>query len=289
MSTLTVHPYALRTRTGKAEAIIASVAASTSEQDVQDRNSPSPVSRRLFSDVVIGQNTPALRGGHEIIENASDEGETFEDLDATRGSDDQEDHTPDQNLNRWTADNPNLIRRTRSFSNTGGINNPKIDGTTRQRAEARMDLVAAAAERLSAAQRNTIERRYKNLANVNDSQRSPSATPVGEGPSHLKGKTIDPSNWGNLDLDEDDLDPKAQHAALRSLKQKVSRKKAEKIKEPKVGTSRHIVGRATSAQPKEGVTHVVRNMDSRPIRQIPFDSYISQTLNNIHRLRTGKR
>jgi len=39
---------------------------------------------------------------------------------------------------------------------------------------------------------------------------------VEEGPSKQKGKG--PSNWGNLDLDEEELDPQAQQTALEFLK-----------------------------------------------------------------------
>lgn len=83
-----------------------------------------------------------------------------------------------------------------------------------------MDLVVAAEGQLTAAQKNKIEQHYKKVANnANNSERSSSPTNVGEGPSKIKGKGIDPSNWGNIDLDKEELDPKVQQIALESLKQ----------------------------------------------------------------------
>src|SRR5258708_16560295 len=116
--------FSLRARTGKTEAKIAPAATSTADQDIADRNSPSPVARRLFSDVVSGQKTPISRGDQESVANPSDEGDSpFADFDATKRSDDQDDPTPDPGLNRWISDNPNTVRQSRSLSslNKAGV------------------------------------------------------------------------------------------------------------------------------------------------------------------------
>ena len=42
-----------------------------------------------------------------------------------------------------------------------------------------------------------------------------------------KGKTIDPHEWGNLDLNEEDIDIQAQKAALESYKLTLAQKKRE--------------------------------------------------------------
>jgi len=115
-------------RIGKAQAKIALAATRTSDQDISDQNDPSPEARRLFSDAAAGCNTRMLRGGHESVNNPSEGGEPPKDLDAAERSDDQEDQTPDQNLNHWTSDNPNAIR----IYNELGIENPKVDKDSNQ-------------------------------------------------------------------------------------------------------------------------------------------------------------
>jgi hypothetical protein len=130
--------YSSRARIGKAQAKVALAAARTSDQDIPDQNDPSPDAHRLFNDAAAGRKTPRLRGGHESVGNSSEGGESPKDLDAER-SDDQEDQTPDQNLNRWTSQNPNAIRIYRELglllpSETDGIENPKVDKNPNQRA-----------------------------------------------------------------------------------------------------------------------------------------------------------
>ena len=289
--------YSLRARTGKTESKTVLAATSTADQDIEDRNSPSPVARRLFSDVVSGQKSPTPRGGPESVVNPSDEGDSpFADLDATKRSDDQDDPTPDQGLNRWITDHPNIVRRSRSISPLGkaaGTINPKAGNPVPTHNDApAADLLAAAEERLTAAQKNKIKRRYKKVANVNDPARSSSPSDVEEGPSKKKGKGIDPSNWGNLDLNEEELDPEAQQTALDSLKQEQLRKKSRK--EPAVPVNKTAIrgsriGRDASVPHEERVNLATRYTNTRPIRQIPVDSYIGQTLNNIHRLGISKR
>ena len=55
-----------------------------------------------------------------------------------------------------------------------------------------------------------------------DSTRTPEA-----GTSKNKGKTIDPREWGNLSLDEDEVNIQAQKAALESYNLTLAQKKKE--------------------------------------------------------------
>ena len=55
----------------------------------------------------------------------------------------------------------------------------------------------------------------------------PSIMPIKAGPSKTKGKGVDPSNWGNANLAEEELDLEAQQAALDSLKLEFLKKKSE--------------------------------------------------------------
>ena len=254
MSSFT-HAYSSRAQIGNlAQAKVALAATRTSNQDIPDQSDPSPDDRRLASDAAVGRKTPRLRGGHELLGNPSEGGESPKDLGAAERSDDQEDQTPDQNLNRWTIDNPNAIRVHRglsSLSKADGIENPKVNKNSNQRVEGHaMDL----------------------------------------GPSNLGGK----------DLNKEELDLEAQQTALDLLKQDLLRKKAARAKNAAAARVRTSVvqeprsaRRGTASQTpvprRDQVSLKARNSDSRPIRQIPPDSYISQTLNNIHRLGTGRR
>jgi len=77
-----------------------------------------------------------------------------------------------------------------------------------------VDSVIAEAERsLTAAQKKIIELRQKKV-NINPPEES---GPREEGPSGLKGKGIDPRNWGNVQLPEEEADVEAQQAALDSF------------------------------------------------------------------------
>ena len=77
--------------------------------------------------------------------------------------------------------------------------------------------VKAAVLAMNQEQSELIQRRQERVITRSD-QRSPSR---GEGPSNLnpKGKAIDPREWGNVDLNPEELDVEAQAAALNSLAQ----------------------------------------------------------------------
>ena len=245
MSSFTTRTYSSCAQFGKAQAKVA-LAARTSDQDSPDQNDPSP-DARLVSDAAVGHKTPRLRGGHESVGNSSEGGESPKDLDAKR-SDDQEDQTPDQNLNCWTTDNPNMIRAYCEL----GIKNPRVDKNSNQHA--------------NSAEAHTID--------------------------------LGPSNWEGKDLDEEELDLEAQQTALDLLKQDLLRKKAARaesataqvrtsvVQEPR--STRRGTASQTPVPQRDQVSLRTRNSDLCPIRQIPPDSYIGQTLNNIHCLGIGK-
>jgi hypothetical protein len=213
-----MHPYSLRTRTSKLETKIVSAAASISDQEASDQNNSSPESRRLFSDVVTGHIALSLRGGHDNTDNISEEDNTFQDLGSIKKSDDLEDLTPDHGLKQWETAHPNVIRRSRSLSSLEDVSKPtKPKAVKPIELGSAVDLVAAAENRLTAEQKLKIERRHGKVARAKKA-RLPSITSLEQGPSKTKGKGADPSNWGNIHLTEEELDPDAQQAALDSLK-----------------------------------------------------------------------
>ena len=70
--------------------------------------------------------------------------------------------------------------------------------------------VKKATEGMTAEQKEMIRRRQNKVRPRQDD----SVSSRGEGPSKNKGKTIDPREWGNVDIEHEDLDVEAQEAAL---------------------------------------------------------------------------
>ena len=84
----------------------------------------------------------------------------------------------------------------------------------------RAKAVCEAERLLSTPQRETIDR-HRRAVNANpplviQCERCLSNSSKGEGPSRLKGKGINPKEWGNADFSEGEVDLEAQRAALES-------------------------------------------------------------------------
>ena len=313
-----MHPYSLRAWTGQAMAK-KSPADAASASDHENPN-PSTFStglptRRRYSDVVQGQISLMTKGSQLLANKPSDEGSPFEDLVASAdkgNASDEEPPSPDWILNQWVHNNLNkkqatiYTRQNWSLDSLLETNLAKADkpGDTsgedspepRNKARA-ADPVAAAEEQLTATQKEQIEQQYQNVARKQLAPISPAS--CGEGPSNPKGKGADPSNWGNLDLDEEELDLVAQQAALDTIKHKHLTRKGKAVSKASgrvKKTVRHatedaqesIVAQTLAPQPNQPLPNT-RKGDSCPINQIPPDSYIGQTLKNIHRLGTRKQ
>ncbi|KIM46695.1 hypothetical protein M413DRAFT_23065 [Hebeloma cylindrosporum] len=303
MTTPSVHPYSLRARTGKAAAKKGPTdAASTSDKDIPNPTgalSTGRTTRRRYSDVVSGHESPELQGGPVVINKSGDEGSTFKDLDRIdKGNEsDEPSLSPDQNLNRWVHDNPNLklVFKKANLARKDKPEDPNEDEYPNREEDTRLqDPVVEAEKQLTTAQKERIERRYRNVARKQLRSTSPASR--GEGPSKSKGKGADPANWGNAGLDEEELDPEVQQAALDSLKQSLHTRKAERTsRDEQRGkkTVRHVSDsvRGGPASQTPAPSHHwtlpnTRKGDIQPINQIPANSYIGQTLKNIHRLGT---
>src|SRR6266567_8695122 len=136
-----------------------------------------------------------------------------------------------ESLQGWVDDNPNPWirvgpRRTRSLDS---MNNPRPNWPSEDiRNEKDTDTVVRAAEnQLTHAQKELIACRNKQVLialgiTTQDSTRTPKA-----GTSKNKGKMIDPREWGNLNLDEDEVNVQAQKAALESYNLTLAQKKKE--------------------------------------------------------------
>ena len=94
----------------------------------------------------------------------------------------------------------------------------------------------------------------------------------GEGTSRPKGK--DPREWGNLNISQEELNIEAQAAALKSL----AREHKDKKKRDKKCTNARRAGHGVHCSPSLRLP-----AESRPVAQIPQDSYLGMTLRNVGR------
>ena len=125
--------------------------------------------------------------------------------------------------------------------------------------------VKAVAEAMTKSQRTLVDNITKKLPH----RRGNSSSSRGEGPSHRKGKGIDPKEWGNINISQESLDVDAQEAALQSL-----------VDENLVTHKRNTrVGRIPQARDYRSSSRLPA--ESRPIAQLAKDSYLGKTLRNI--------
>ena len=123
---------------------------------------------------------------------------------------------------------------------------------------------------LTHAERQAIARRQKKMA----THRETSPSSRGEGNSKVKGKTIDPREWGGVNISHESLDLEAQAAALKSVayqKDKPTR-------------------RVPSRQPSNGRSQSPRlPSESRPVAQVAKNSYLGMALHNVRQESRGHK
>jgi hypothetical protein len=182
----------------------------------------------------------------------------------------------DDNPNEWTT----VQRKHRS----------KKHRTSKERfghrdVSAAVDSVIVEAEKsLTTAQKEIIALRQKKV-NVNPPDE---LVPREEGHSGSKGKGIDPRNWGNVQLDEDEANVEAQQAALDSFRSK--NKPFERDEPPHssvVPSEPEKRGESTARSQRTSKTPVIRApkntrpIESRPEAQIAPKSFLGVTLGKL--------
>ena len=180
--------------------------------------------------------------------------------------------TPDKpEYARWTK-----VQHKRARSDSALPNKKPL--TTEQK-----KLVDLAAERLTKEQQRKFQKRQKNVR----PRRGSSTSSRGEGPSRPKGKTIDPREWGNVNLSRESLDVDAQAAALNSLKkQHTSSKRArgnrhKEREERAQSTERKKSGRHGQRTSKRNYMLSERPAETQPAAQIAPKSYLGSALRNV--------
>ncbi|KAF8871733.1 hypothetical protein CPB84DRAFT_1967661 [Gymnopilus junonius] len=96
-----------------------------------------------------------------------------------------------------------------------------------------------AVDKVAKALKPTDQEKFaKWLFNVEPPVRHDTSESREEGPSEPKGKGIDPRNWGAAGLSNSELDPKAQAAALATIKEE--NRKNNKLPTGKTGRAPHV-------------------------------------------------
>ena len=122
-----------------------------------------------------------------------------------------EHHERDENDSPWTTVT-HKNRRARSLSSLDKARaQGQITGSLR-REFTRKQAQTIATEKSTVQQKDPLRRRQL-------PQDDP-VTSEEEGPSKLKGKGIDPQEWGNVNISRESLDIEAQAAALESIKKR---------------------------------------------------------------------
>ena len=136
--------------------------------------------------------------------------------------------------------------------------------------------VHAATTELTTSQKEKLKRRHKKMTH----RRTSSSSSRGEGASKPKGKGIDPLEWGNVNISRESLDIDAQAAAWKSITRNKGRNRQGDVR--KAGT--HRVQQGNIRSPSEQLPAA-----SRPVAQLPKDSYLGLTLRNIGRSHSARR
>jgi len=199
-----------------------------------------------------------------------------------------------ESLQEWMDDNPNPWirvgpRKTRSLES---LNSRATRPSEHVRIEKEIDPAVRAAEKqLTNAQKELIARRNKQVTSAPGNSTRESTRAPEAGTSKNKGKIIDPCEWGNLNLDEEEVDLQAQEAALESYRLTLAQKKKE-LKEKalqlqistEVDKNANSYPASRSPEPNRRVQRkekIARVPESRPVDQIAPDSYLGKALEKL--------
>lgn len=179
----------------------------------------------------------------------------------------------DENYSPWTTvTRKHTGRRARSLSSLDRpqTRNREAGNDKRRLTAEQAHVVDAAASRLTVQQKDMLKRRQNNM---HSPQRSVSSND--EGPSRDKGKGIDPREWGNVNISHESLDVEAQAAALESYAKRP----------PEMNKGKHGKKPRKERHPAKNKSEYSRQLpaESRPVNQIPKDSYLGAALRDIGR------
>ena len=213
------------------------------------------------------------------------------------GINNSSDYSEDNGL-PWTT-----VRRRRAHSLDSAKNSRNMKyirfKPSKELSKEQKTTVKAATEALTEQQKEQITRRQ---TLVDDKPEK-----VEAGPSNPKGKGIDPREWGNINLSEEELNVEAQAAALNSfktrkespeyIKEKPSRKKKKSTSKKNITKqklrddltmekelmSSHYTRAPKFGFPRINYDRMGRRAESRPAAQIAPKSSLGVALNNVEK------
>ena len=261
---------------GRAPALYSQVAAS---------RAPSPPMRGVFSVTVPVVRSTGEPGDDRLISSPVDtviRSALPTNITAPGGSltsSDEHVLPQDPEESTWTTVR---CRRARSLGSLERIRSNKFTRNERPAEELTRDqvqVVDTAASHLTRSQKKTIRRRRDKLV----TRQGSSDYTQEEGPSRLKGKSIDPGNWGNVNISQESLDVEAQAVALKSLEER------------KLNPT---INRDATSQRRPEKPHKARGQghrspfphlpaESHPVAQIARDSYLGRALRDVGRSSTS--
>ncbi|KAG2365356.1 hypothetical protein BDR07DRAFT_1481479 [Suillus spraguei] len=159
---------------------------------------------RLYSDMVLARN-PSMLGAFEATPIGTNEhiGPAVVHSESEPSSDERSVGSCDDQPKEWTT--VQRKRRTRSPLREVSQERQRTSGMNQEQ----VNLVRIAESELTEHDSKIIDARNRNLNLTRESNES-----RGEGTSRDKGKAPDPRNWGNVGLEEEEVDLDAQRAAL---------------------------------------------------------------------------
>jgi hypothetical protein len=148
------------------------------------------------------------------------------------------------------------------------------------------DAIGQAENSLSAEDRERINRRYENVTSSGNQPRNRSRE---AGPSRKRtGKAIDPRNWGNIDLGPDEVDEEMQAQLLNNFSKGHKQSGANNLMREDDPAEEINPPRRERSQSGFTRERSQRIAETRPLNQIPADSYLGRALGNINRFRTRR-
>ena len=192
---------------------------------------------------------------------------TVPDVDKTPSS--TEEPTPEINEseNQWTTVRRRRARSLSSLDKAEYLGSKSGEAKKKLTAE-QEKVVGMATTGMTAQQKETLRRRQQNTTVRRDSSMSSRE----EGPAEPKGKTIDPREWGMVNISQDSLDIAAQTAALDSI----ANQRDDKAPRTRTARNKEKIRSRNRSGRKEQLP-----AESRPVAQIAEDSYLGNALRNV--------
>ncbi|CAA7271811.1 unnamed protein product [Cyclocybe aegerita] len=148
-------------------------------------------------------------------------------------------------------------------------------------------VVEKATKGLTADQRKHIACHFEKVKTQKSTQDQSIISSQGEGPSHEKGKGVDPQEWGNAGLNQQECDPAVQQAIWESIPHRTV------SIEPPVDLSKEPAGaKAKSKAKKVKANSWAKSQlpnEVHPVSQIPAKSYLGVALGQIGKSTTPRR